>query len=195
MSLRSHLDNLHNPIEQFLKQRFSRTTNITEEKKLENKRKKSQIEQKELEVQSTLDNKKQARQIAEKIEDRENQMALLEKNTIIRPPKEPTFRSPIEKMFWEVWQAHSGTRLIPQYKIGKYRVDFAHPATKVAIELDGLAAHKTTEQIANDRRRQREIEAKGWKVIRFGGKEIYHDAHQCAVETENIIKTQQKKKK
>lgn len=33
-------------------------------------------------------------------------------------------------MFWEAWKAHSGIRLIPQYRIGKYRVDFAHPADK-----------------------------------------------------------------
>jgi len=114
---------------------------------------------------------------------------------IIFPPDEPTFDSPIEELFWKAWKAHTGIPLASQYKIGKYRVDFAHPLTKVAIELDGLIAHQTTKQIANDRRRQREIEAMGWKVIRFGGKEIYHNAHQCAVETENIIRAQQEANK
>lgn len=112
--------------------------------------------------------------------------------TIIFPDGAPRFDSPIEEQYWLAWKAHSSIRLIPQYEIGKYRVDFAHPLTKVAIELDGLIAHGTTEQIANDRRRQREIEALGWKVIRFGGKEIYHNVQQCIIETENIIRAQQK---
>jgi|GEM_PF-6725449 len=98
-----------------------------------------------------------------------------------------TFNSPIEEMFWKAWKAYSFLSLVPQHKIGKYKVDFAHLSTKVAVELDGLVAHRTTEQIANDRRRQREIEAEGWKFLRFGGKEIYQDVGQCVRDVEAFI--------
>jgi very-short-patch-repair endonuclease len=112
---------------------------------------------------------------------------------IILPPEEPTFDNQIEEMFWKAWKEQSGIRLFHQYEIGRHHVNFAHPPTKVAIELDGLATHQTTEQIASERRRQREIEALGWKVIRFASKEIYHDVQQCVREIENIIQALQDK--
>lgn len=98
-----------------------------------------------------------------------------------------TFNSPIEEMFWKAWKVSTYLDLVPQHKIGNYRVDFAHLSTKVVIELDGLKAHGTTEQIAYDRRRQREIEAEGWKFIRFGGKEIHHNVNQSVAEAEAFI--------
>lgn len=107
--------------------------------------------------------------------------------------RNPRFNSPIEKKFWDAWSnnalgAHySIYPLMPQHPVGKYRVDFAHIRTKTAIELDGLASHSSTEDIANDRRRQREIEAMGWTFIRFGGKEIHHDALKCIQETYALI--------
>ncbi len=96
--------------------------------------------------------------------------------------------SPIEQAFWEAWHSRfrnhiqGGLPLIPQYKIGKYRVDFAQIKTKTVIELDGYATHSSPDAIAYDRQRQRYIESQGWHVIRFGGKEIYSDAQACANE-------------
>jgi very-short-patch-repair endonuclease len=101
--------------------------------------------------------------------------------------KAPQFDSPIEILFWDTWKVNSEFTLTPQYPIGKYRVDFAHLPTKTAIELDGLEAHRTTGQIAYDRRRQREIEAQDWRFIRFGGKEVNHNVVQCVVEARNFI--------
>lgn len=95
------------------------------------------------------------------------------------------FDSPIEQKFWDTWnegELHQSFELEPQYPIGKYFVDFAHLDTKTAIELDGFASHSSTEDIAKDRKRQREIEELGWHVIRFGGKEIHSNIHECVRE-------------
>lgn len=101
------------------------------------------------------------------------------------------FDSPIEQAFWDQWmKCYSNIQsleLVSQHPIGKYRVDFAHRETKTAIELDGFATHSSTEDIANDRRRQREIEALGWHVIRFGGKEIHNNVLGCVTETAKIL--------
>lgn len=70
---------------------------------------------------------------------------------------------------------------------GRYRLDFAHPSTKTAIELDGFKAHSSTRQIANDRRREREVRNAGWEFIRFGGHEIHHDVYGCVAETYQFI--------
>ncbi len=104
----------------------------------------------------------------------------------------PQFGSPIEQAFWNAWESLPGNHsvqfhLTPQYSIGRYRVDFAHIRTKTAIELDGFASHSSTDDIANDRKRQREIEAMGWYVFRFGGKEIHKDAQRCAEDTRMLL--------
>lgn len=102
----------------------------------------------------------------------------------------PRLGSPIEQAFWDKWHEssfHQVYKLTPQHPIGRYRVDFAHISTMTAIELDGFASHSSTEDIAKDRKRQREIEEMGWHVIRFGGKEIHHNVAQCVKETIQIL--------
>lgn len=100
--------------------------------------------------------------------------------------------SPIEKMFWKaclkirpVWW----DQLMPQYPALRYRLDFALPEQKIGIELDGFATHSSTRAIAKDRQRQRSLEAHGWRIIRFGGSEIYHDAAGCVQQATELIKT------
>lgn len=102
--------------------------------------------------------------------------------------------SPIEQRFWDEWLEYVGWsndtyRLVPQHPIGRYRVDFAHISTRTVVELDGFASHSSTDDIANDRKRQREIEEMGWHVIRFGGKEIHNDVRKCVEETLRRIYT------
>jgi very-short-patch-repair endonuclease len=101
-------------------------------------------------------------------------------------------QSPIEKMFLDAWKIVEDDKvmaipLIPQYQIGKYRLDFAHELSKIAIELDGYATHSSPEAIAHDRKRQRKIEAAGWRFIRYGGKEITSNAYQCALEVYEVL--------
>jgi very-short-patch-repair endonuclease len=118
------------------------------------------------------------------------------------PPKAPDKKgqnrnqgpSPIEKIFLETWELYNqhqalAISLVPEYKVfhGRYSLDFAHPASKTAIELDGYQAHSSTEQIASDRRREREVRKAGWEFIRFGGKEINQNVYGCVAETYNFI--------
>lgn len=96
--------------------------------------------------------------------------------------------SPIETLFWDCWQQrNNGLVLVPQYEVDRYHLDFAHVPSKVGIELDGFVGHSSTEDIARDRRRQRELEMQGWRFIRFGGKEINNDPLRCVCEAEVFI--------
>jgi very-short-patch-repair endonuclease len=102
-----------------------------------------------------------------------------------------TSNSPIEARFWQFWlQLETPYTLTPQHPIGNYRVDFACLEGKIAIELDGHATHSSPDAIAYDRKRQREIEFAGWRVIRFGGKEIITNAYQCVLEVYALITLQ-----
>src|ERR1043165_1140681 len=85
----------------------------------------------------------------------------------------------VEQMFYAGWRAMEfGTKngpseLIPQYEIGKYRVDFYVPKTNVVIEIDSFAFHeRSSEQLTYERRRHREIEDLGYIFIRFSAKEV-----------------------
>ena|SRR3990167_5735720 len=83
----------------------------------------------------------------------------------------------------------------PQYRIEKYRVDFAIFAEDfsdnvlhIVVECDGHDFHeRTKKQAARDRSRDRRIQALGWKVMRFTGAEIHNDAMACANEVSQIV--------
>lgn len=86
---------------------------------------------------------------------------------------------------------------IPQFKIDNYRVDFMIPITitvknreivrKIVIECDGYEYHYSTpEIILKDKKRQKYIEKKGYKVLRFLGKEIVEDIDNCINEFKEL---------
>jgi very-short-patch-repair endonuclease len=105
----------------------------------------------------------------------------------------PQFDSPLEEKFWDAWQQAGGaTRTVEleyQYNIPdtRYRVDFANIEEKVAIELDGYEYHNSKDQFTNDRKRQRELENIGWRVIRFSGSEVYKNPNKCFEDAASFI--------
>src|SRR5947207_10995011 len=106
-----------------------------------------------------------------------------------------SFSSPIEQAFYEAWCRRITDcnlrphlyYLDPQHQIGRYRVDFAHLRTRTVIELLGQATHSSTAAIAYDCKRQREIEALGWRVVRFGGREIFTDVEAVVDEVGHFL--------
>lgn len=80
-----------------------------------------------------------------------------------------------------------------QAQVGPYRVDFlildaslpfelGEPRWLV-IECDGHDFHeRTKEQARRDKRRDRFLQLKGYRVLRFTGSEIWADAEKCADE-------------
>jgi very-short-patch-repair endonuclease len=107
-------------------------------------------------------------------------------------PSQAPVPSPIESQFWSAYRSLNPRELrglTPQYKVGPYRVDFALPRHKFAIELDGFRSHSSTADIARDRRRERYLITRGWFVIRFGGLEVYNNAPECVREAAALFKT------
>lgn len=58
-----------------------------------------------------------------------------------------------------------GHRPSPQHRVGRYRIDFAFPGVKVAIEVDGPHHHRP-DVAHRDALRDAELRAKGWVVLR-----------------------------
>lgn len=100
-------------------------------------------------------------------------------------PLPPTFQSEPERMFWEAASGYFD--ITSQHPVGRYFLDFAIPKHMIGIEVDGLAFHNGQESFIADRKRQREIEAAGWRVIRFAAKEVMSDARGCVSEVARII--------
>jgi len=101
------------------------------------------------------------------------------------------FDSPIEAEFWqEYWRNQPPVLkgLVPQYSFndGQYFIDFALPSFRIGIELDGHATHSSPQAIARDRKRQRDLESAGWRIIRFGGSEVTKDARGCVLQAAQL---------
>jgi len=96
--------------------------------------------------------------------------------------------SPIEVVFMK--EAYG---ILPdlrsQHQINQYRIDFAIPSHRLAIELDGHDSHKTKEQRTHDASRDRFLIQSGWTVLRFTGSEVFKDTKGCVSQVLQIIKT------
>ena len=90
-------------------------------------------------------------------------------------------------------------RILPQFVIGKYRVDvlieqdfdigyrvgYEEPIWRTyrcVVECDGHDFHeKTKQQASRDRERDRYIQSQGYRVLHFSGAEIHASSFGCAV--------------
>ncbi len=61
-----------------------------------------------------------------------------------------------------------------QHEVGIYAVDFACPAVKLVIELDG-PSHDEPEQIAFDAQRSEYLQLNGWRVMRIKNDDVFAD--------------------
>jgi very-short-patch-repair endonuclease len=70
-----------------------------------------------------------------------------------------------------------GITFARQHRIGPYYADFASLTHRIVVEVDGYEHHSTREAFLADRIRERRIQARGWRVIRFAASEVQHDSH------------------
>lgn len=103
-------------------------------------------------------------------------------------------QSPLEQSVGRAWMAKRDTDVLlwPQVQEGHYRIDFASPSLRLAIELDGFTYHSSREQFAKDRERERYLIERGWKVIRFHGDEIRNNLPKVINEIERHIELRAK---
>jgi very-short-patch-repair endonuclease len=68
---------------------------------------------------------------------------------------------------------HGFPRAVFQHPVpdASARLDFAYPAIRLGIEVDGYEVHGTPRAMTADHERQRRIVAAGWTMIRF----TWHD--------------------
>ncbi len=77
----------------------------------------------------------------------------------------------------KLWSLLRDRRLIKrkfrrEHTIGIYSVDFACPAIKLVIEVDG-PSHDDPEQQAFDDMRTEHLQREGWRVMRLRNEDVY----------------------
>lgn len=79
----------------------------------------------------------------------------------------------------------------PQHPVSvggsEYRIDFAYPQERVAIEGDGFAFHSGREVFEQDRTRQNALVLAGWTVLRFTWRQICRHPEDVVAQIEAAI--------
>jgi very-short-patch-repair endonuclease len=76
-----------------------------------------------------------------------------------------------------------------EYKFHRYSIDFAWPAKKIALEIDGEQHHRFESQIASDRRKDALLREAGWTVCRIPWKECYNNPNKFIEQVKVLVDT------
>jgi very-short-patch-repair endonuclease len=64
----------------------------------------------------------------------------------------------------------------------RYRLDFAYPHLRLAVEVDGWSVHFAPEQQRHDNRRANTLARAGWTVLHYDWWEVTYEAERVAAE-------------
>ena len=110
-------------------------------------------------------------------------------NELLERCDSPIERKLLTQLYPHLPTAHTRRELCAQYKIDRYHdmpvtiPDFAFPKAKIAIYCDGFKWHGgNRKKFASDRLQSRELQLRGWIVLRFTGSEIKYKS-EMVVET------------
>ncbi len=84
-----------------------------------------------------------------------------------------------EGLLWSILRGRQlcGLKFRREHLIDPWIVDFACVGKSLVVEIDG-GYHDATIEV--DLRRQRDLESRGWKVVRFTDEEVEQDAEAVA---------------
>lgn len=71
--------------------------------------------------------------------------------------------------------------LNPQRPMRSYRIDFAWPDCRLAVEVDGRRFHSSEDSFEGDRERRLHLQAAGWRVVEFTWAKLARDPGAAAV--------------
>ncbi len=84
---------------------------------------------------------------------------------------EPT-RSHLERLFLKLIRTAGLPRPEVNAKVGPYTVDFLWRAQRLVVETDGYEFHSSRASFESDRRRDRELQRRGFVVLRFTYRDV-----------------------
>lgn len=111
---------------------------------------------------------------------RKRQYEVLEKRPDLVPYRmnHSSKMSYVEEIFMNALKSSGIKGWVYNYHHGIYSYDFAFPGLRLDVEVDGKL-HLDEKVKAKDKRRDEWSKKKGWKVVRFTGKEVKKDVIGC----------------
>jgi very-short-patch-repair endonuclease len=74
-----------------------------------------------------------------------------------------------------------------QHPVTGWTIDFAIPALLLAVEADGVYWHSLPNVQEKDKRKDADLQARGWTVLHFTGDEIRDSVSDCVDQIEQVI--------
>jgi very-short-patch-repair endonuclease len=84
-------------------------------------------------------------------------------------------RSELEELFLELVRRDGLPEPEVNRRVAGYEVDFLWDAQRLVIEVDGFAYHSTRQAQTRDRRKDDDLQAAGYRVVRFTADQILRD--------------------
>jgi very-short-patch-repair endonuclease len=117
--------------------------------------------------------------------------AILRELLVERSPAEALSESDLEDLMVEVLRVGEFPPWRQQYPMtlsfGSIRIDFAYPEVKLAIECDSYMWHMDEEAFRRDRRRDAELQAMGWIVLRFTWRQIKFERSYVQAQIQRVL--------
>jgi very-short-patch-repair endonuclease len=116
-------------------------------------------------------------------EEIQRRVALGKKGKKDDTPQPMLFTSIEKKLYYLLTSLNLPFAIYAQYSMGQtsdYTLDAAIPALRIGIEADGEIWHNSPDKIARDKRRDMELAANGWTILRFTDKELHDRPNEVA---------------
>jgi very-short-patch-repair endonuclease len=98
-------------------------------------------------------------------------------------------RSELENRFLALVDAHDLPRPRMNEPLGPYEPDALWPEQRLVVELDGYAIHTTRRAFESDRRRDRALQAAGYRVLRITWRQLNKEPTAIATELSALLAT------
>lgn len=98
--------------------------------------------------------------------------------------------SAAERLFVDLLRLHEITGWVQQFQLGGRRLDFAWPARRVAVEINGWSYHRTHSRFESDGDKAASLAAVGWLLLPFSWKAIRYTPEDCMLKLTGALNSQ-----
>lgn len=96
-------------------------------------------------------------------------------------------QSPLEELFLELIRAANLPLPRSNILVHGELVDFAWPQQRLIVEIDSYAFHSNREAFESDRRRDAQLQKRGWRVLRFTDRRLHEEPEAVLAEVRGAL--------
>lgn len=99
---------------------------------------------------------------------------------LTRDHRDGTLASRMETRLRRILKSVDGRTAIPQFPVGRYRLDFAYPEIKLGIEAQSIRWHMGEARFVYDLARDRALKSEDWTVLYYAWDDLLNPARVAA---------------